>query len=45
MLGVQGVNSMSHPDYQGMFVALFKACMELAAAKGVEAGYGFPSER
>lgn len=42
--GAQGVDSMIHPNYPGMFVAMFRACMELAVAKGVEIGYGSPNQ-
>jgi len=45
VLGAQSLDTMTHPDYrgQGMFVTLAKACMELTAAKGIEALYGFPN--
>jgi N-acetylglutamate synthase-like GNAT family acetyltransferase len=45
VLGAESVDTMIHPDYrnQGMFVTLAKACLELAAKKGVEALYGFPN--
>jgi GNAT superfamily N-acetyltransferase len=45
VLGAQAVDAMTHPDFrnQGMFIVLVKACMVLAAAKGVEVLYGFPN--
>ena len=44
VLGGQGVDSMIHPDHQGLFVPLFEACMELAASKGIEVAYGCPNQ-
>jgi hypothetical protein len=46
VLGAQSLDTMTHPEYrnQGMFTVLAKACMELAATKGVDALYGFPNE-
>jgi hypothetical protein len=37
---------MTHPDYrnQGMFTALAKTCIEMAASMGIEVLYGFPNE-
>lgn len=42
--GAQGVDAMTHSDYrnQGMFVALFKACMEQAAVNQIEVLYAVP---
>lgn len=46
VLGAQSLDTMTHPDYQGqgIFTKLANACMEPAAARGVEALYGFPNE-
>jgi len=44
ILGVQGADSMTHPDHQGIFVPLQKACMESAIAKGFEVAFGLPNE-
>ena len=46
VLGAQSLDTMTHPDYrnQGMFVALAKACMQLAISKGIEVLYGFPNQ-
>lgn len=45
VLGAQGADSMTHPDFQGIFVVLQKFCMDSAAAKGVEVIYGCPNEK
>ena len=43
--GIQSMDTMTHPEYQGqgMFVKLANACYELAAGRGFEAIYGFPN--
>ena len=45
--GAQGVDAMVHPDYrnQGLFVALYKACMDRAGAEGIEVLYAIPRHR
>ena len=45
LLGAQGVDSMTDPDHQGLFVPLFSACMKLAASTGIEVGYGCPNPK
>jgi len=42
VLGVQACEAMTHPDFrnQGISIALARAGMDAAIAKGVEAGYG-----
>jgi len=46
VLGAQSLDTMTHPDYrgQGMFTVLAERCMQFAAARGIEALYGFPNE-
>jgi GNAT superfamily N-acetyltransferase len=43
--GAQSMDTMTHPDFrgQGVFVALARACFEVAAARGVQLLYGFPN--
>ncbi len=43
--GIQSMDTMTHPDYQGqgMFVKLANACYELAVSRGFEVIYGFPN--
>ncbi|MBF0323908.1 MAG: GNAT family N-acetyltransferase [Alphaproteobacteria bacterium] len=45
VLGAQSVDTMTHPDYrnQGMFAALARECLVLAAERGFQALYGFPN--
>ena len=45
VLGAQSVDTMTHPDYrnQGMFTALARDCLDLAASRGFQALYGFPN--
>jgi GNAT superfamily N-acetyltransferase len=45
VVGIQSMDTMTHPDYQGqgMFVNLASACYELAASRGMEVIYGFPN--
>ncbi len=44
--GAQSLDTMTHPDYrgQGMFTVLAEECMNYAAARGIEALYGFPND-
>ncbi|MBC7603792.1 MAG: GNAT family N-acetyltransferase [Ramlibacter sp.] len=44
--GAQSLDTMTHPDFrgQGMFTVLAEECMRYAAARGVEALYGFPND-
>ncbi len=44
--GAQSLDTMTHPDYrgQGMFTVLAEECMQYAAARGIQALYGFPNE-
>lgn len=44
--GAQSLDTMTHPDYrgQGMFTVLAEECMNYAAARGIQALYGFPNE-
>lgn len=46
VLGAQSLDTMTHPEYrgQGMFTVLAEECMRYAAARGVEALYGFPND-
>ena len=43
--GAQSMDTMTHPDFrgQGIFVALARACFELATARGIQLLYGFPN--
>ncbi|MCC7015884.1 MAG: GNAT family N-acetyltransferase [Rhodospirillales bacterium] len=43
--GAQSMDTMTHPDFrgQGIFVALARACFDLAATRGVRLLYGFPN--
>ncbi len=43
--GAQSLDTMTHPDYrgQGIFPILAEQCMKYAAARGIEALYGFPN--
>lgn len=45
VLGAQSLDTMTHPDFrgQGMFTVVAEECMRYAAARGVEALYGFPN--
>ncbi len=42
VLGALGTDALTHPEHQGLFAALCKACMDAAASKGVEVAYGTP---
>jgi hypothetical protein len=44
--GAQSLDTMTHPDYrgQGMFTVLAEECMKYAAARGIQALYGFPNK-
>ncbi len=43
--GAQSMDTMTHPDFrgQGVFVALARACFELAHQRGIRLLYGFPN--
>jgi GNAT superfamily N-acetyltransferase len=43
--GAQSMDTMTHPDFRGrgVFVALARACFEIAAARGIRLLYGFPN--
>lgn len=43
--GAQSMDTMTHPDFrgQGVFVALARACFELAHERGIRLLYGFPN--
>jgi len=43
VVGAQGVDSMVHPTYPGIFASLLKTCMERAVVQKVEVGYGCPN--
>jgi GNAT superfamily N-acetyltransferase len=41
------MDTMTHPDFRGrgVFVALARACIEIAAARGIRVLYGFPNDQ
>lgn len=43
--GAQSMDTMTHPDFrgQGIFIALARACYEIASARGIRLLYGFPN--
>lgn len=43
--GAQAMDIMTHPDFrgQGVFMAMAKACFEIAAQRGIRLLYGFPN--